>query len=75
MLVTEWPEFVDMDWAGAAAAMSRRILIDGRNVLNGDELAAAGFTYSSFGRGTVAPKGVEAEAASASFASLQWGRG
>jgi UDPglucose 6-dehydrogenase len=75
VLVTEWPEFVDMDWAAAAAAMSRRILIDGRNVLNGDELAAAGFTYSSFGRGTVAPKGAEVGAASASFASLQWGRG
>ena len=46
-----------MDWATAGAAMSRRILIDGRNVLNGEELAAQGFTYSSFGRGTVAPKG------------------
>jgi UDPglucose 6-dehydrogenase len=74
VLVTEWPEFVDMDWASAAMAMRRRILIDGRNVLNGAEVAAAGFTYSSFGRGTVAPKGVEA-ATSASFASLQWNRG
>jgi UDPglucose 6-dehydrogenase len=76
VLVTEWPEFVDMDWASAATAMNRRILIDGRNVLNGEELAAHGFTYSSFGRGTVAPKGVEVGAAtSGAFASLQWGRG
>ena len=76
VLVTEWPEFVDMDWASAAMAMRRRILIDGRNVLNGAELAAAGFTYSSFGRGTVAPKDVEVgAAASAPFASLQWNRG
>ena len=56
ILVTEWPEFVDIDWAAAgaddeAAASS----IDGRNVLTGEQLAAAGFTYTSFGRGTLMP--------------------
>ena len=77
VLVTEWPEFVDFDWAIAAATMRRRVLIDGRNVLNGEELAAHGFTYTSFGRGTVVPDDVAAGtvAATGSLTSLQWGRG
>ena len=77
ILVTEWPEFVDFDWAIAAPTMRRRVLIDGRNVLNGEELAAFGFTYTSFGRGTVVPDDVKADtvAATGSLASLQWGRG
>ena len=77
VLVTEWPEFIDLDWALAASTMRRRVLIDGRNVLSGEELAAIGFTYSSFGRGTVSPDAVGAGALAAAgrFASLQWGRG
>jgi UDPglucose 6-dehydrogenase len=77
VLVTEWPEFVDFDWALAATIMRRKLLIDGRNVLNGVELASHGFTYSSFGRGTVAPDAVGAGAGAPAgrLASLQWGRG
>ena len=77
VLVTEWPEFIELDWALAGSTMRRRVLIDGRNVLSGEELAAIGFTYSSFGRGTVSPDAVGAGALAAAgrFASLQWGRG
>ncbi len=77
VLVTEWPEFVELDWALAGPTMSRRNIIDGRNVLRGAELAAAGFTYTSFGRGTVAPEVVEEGigAGATRVASLQWGRG
>jgi len=77
VLVTEWPEFIDLDWALAGSTMRRRVLIDGRNVLSGEELVAIGFTYSSFGRGTVSPDAVGAGALAAAgrFASLQWGRG
>jgi UDPglucose 6-dehydrogenase len=72
ILVTEWPEFVDLDWSTAGEAMKRRIVIDGRNVLTGEDLAAAGFAYSSFGRGTLMPSSpsggpVEAGARVASF--------
>src|SRR5829696_3337950 len=31
VLVTEWPEFRDVDWAAAAERMSGRLAIDGRN--------------------------------------------
>jgi len=77
ILVTEWPEFSELDWALAAQTMRRRVLIDGRNVLNGEELAAAGFTYSSFGRGTVTPDAAVTETVGAPgrLSSLQWGRG
>ena len=77
ILVTEWPEFIDLDWGLAASTMRRRQILDGRNVQSGEELAALGFTYSSFGRGTVSPDtvGAEALAAASRFASLQWGRG
>jgi len=77
ILVTEWPEFVELDWGAAGATMRRRVLIDGRNVLSGERLAAAGFAYSSFGRGTYVPDGA-AEGALASTGrvrTLQWGEG
>lgn len=77
VLVTEWPEFVDLDWGAIGATMRRRIVIDGRNVLAGDRMAAAGYLYSSFGRGTIMPD-AQAEpvaAAAGRVASLQWGEG
>ena len=52
VLVTEWPEFVQLDWRAAGATMRRRVVVDGRNVLSAEELTASGFAYSSFGRGT-----------------------
>jgi UDPglucose 6-dehydrogenase len=77
ILVTEWPEFVDLDWAMAGETMNRRILIDGRNVLTGVQMAAHGFTYSSFGRGTIGPDNVAegALAGAGRLASLGWGGG
>jgi UDPglucose 6-dehydrogenase len=76
VLVTEWPEFVDLDWSVAAPTMNRRIVIDGRNVLSGETLAAAGIVYSSFGRGTIVPTALDGAAVEPDrVATLQWGRG
>jgi UDPglucose 6-dehydrogenase len=74
VLVTEWPEFVDMDWNSAGASMRQRIVIDGRNVLSGDKLAASGFSFSSFGRGTLLPdEATETLGTGLAWnASLQW---
>jgi UDPglucose 6-dehydrogenase len=52
VLVTEWPELRELDWAEAATRMRNRLLIDGRNVLDPDALRALGFTYEGIGRGT-----------------------
>jgi UDPglucose 6-dehydrogenase len=51
VLVTEWPEFADLDWAGEVKQrMARPVVIDGRNVLDREALRAAGFTYEGVGR-------------------------
>jgi UDPglucose 6-dehydrogenase len=52
VLVTEWPEFRELDWSAAAARMPGRLVIDGRNVLDRATLEAAGFTYEGIGRGS-----------------------
>jgi UDPglucose 6-dehydrogenase len=50
VLVTEWPEFREIDWAGAAERMTRPLVIDGRNFLDAELLRAAGFAYEGIGR-------------------------
>lgn len=77
VLVTEWPEFIELDWSVVGSLMARRIVIDGRNVLVGQRLTEAGFLYSSFGRGTMAPATAAGRepAVSGQRASLRWGEG
>jgi hypothetical protein len=50
VLVTEWPEFVEIDWAPIARAMSGNVVIDGRNALDPDAIRAAGLAYEGIGR-------------------------
>ena len=50
VLVTEWPEYRDLDWARVGQTVARRIVVDGRNCLDGAELARLGFAYHSVGR-------------------------
>jgi UDPglucose 6-dehydrogenase len=49
VVVTEWPEFLRLDWAALKEAMRRPVVIDGRNVLDPDALREAGFTYEGVG--------------------------
>jgi len=51
VLVTEWPEFAELDWAEAAGRMARPLLVDGRNFLDPEALRGAGFEYEGIGRG------------------------
>jgi UDPglucose 6-dehydrogenase len=50
ILVTEWPEFAELDWSAAAERMARPLLIDGRNFLDPALLRGAGFEYEGIGR-------------------------
>jgi UDPglucose 6-dehydrogenase len=51
VLVTEWPEFRELDWGGdVAERMATPLVVDGRNFLDGDALAEAGFSYEGVGR-------------------------
>jgi UDPglucose 6-dehydrogenase len=51
VLVTEWPEFRDLDWAGEIKPrLKSPVVVDGRNFLDRKMLQAAGFTYEGVGR-------------------------
>jgi UDPglucose 6-dehydrogenase len=50
VLVTEWPQFAELDWVQMAGRMARPLLIDGRNFLDPEAMRAAGFTYEGIGR-------------------------
>jgi UDPglucose 6-dehydrogenase len=51
VLVTEWPEFGELDWANDVKHRMRvPLVVDGRNFLDRDELERAGFTYEGIGR-------------------------
>lgn len=49
VLVTEWPEYVRLDWVAVAAAMRRPIVIDGRNCIDPAVAVAAGMEYEAIG--------------------------
>jgi UDPglucose 6-dehydrogenase len=50
VLVTEWQEFRELDLTAVADAMAGDVLVDGRNALDGQAAAAAGFRYEGMGR-------------------------
>ncbi len=50
ILVTEWPEFNEIDWRAAADRMNGTLVIDGRNFLDPTAVRAAGFAYEGIGR-------------------------
>jgi UDPglucose 6-dehydrogenase len=51
VLVTEWPEFLQLDWSEVAEAMRGKLVIDGRNALDPKVVRAAGLLYEGIGRG------------------------
>jgi UDPglucose 6-dehydrogenase len=62
VLVTEWPEFAELDWSEAASRMARPLLVDGRNFLDPQKLVSAGFEYEGIGRAPVdAPSAATAD--------------
>src|SRR4051794_5244594 len=51
VLVTEWPEFAELDLAEVARLMRGKLLIDGRNVFDPEQVRDAGLIYEGIGRG------------------------
>jgi UDPglucose 6-dehydrogenase len=51
VLVTEWPEFAELDWAAVAKRMATPVLVDGRNFLDPVAMREAGLSYEGIGRG------------------------
>jgi UDPglucose 6-dehydrogenase len=50
VIVTEWPELSGIDWKAALESMRGNVIIDGRNMLDPDELRTLGFVYEGIGR-------------------------
>jgi len=63
VVVTAWPAFAALDWAGLRSRMMRPIVVDGRRVLDRAALERAGYQYLCLGR---QPDSIPASAASPS---------
>ena len=50
ILVTEWKEFRLPTWGVIKKAMKQPVVLDGRNIYDGDELQEMGFVYHCIGR-------------------------
>ncbi len=50
VLITEWPEFKDVDYGRVANVMRGDYFLDGRNFLDPQEMMSAGLHYGSIGR-------------------------
>ncbi|AYY15219.1 UDP-glucose/GDP-mannose dehydrogenase family protein [Actinobacteria bacterium YIM 96077] len=50
LLLTEWPEFRELDPAELGDVVAARVVVDGRNCLDGNAWRAAGWTYRGLGR-------------------------
>lgn len=49
-IVTEWPEYLRLDWNRARQVMRDPVLVDGRNCLDPSGIAQLGFRYHAVGR-------------------------
>ncbi|MCF8011401.1 MAG: UDP-glucose/GDP-mannose dehydrogenase family protein [Clostridiales bacterium] len=49
VLVTEWKEFIRLSYAKLGELMRQKIIIDGRNILDGQALKKEGFNYIGVG--------------------------
>jgi UDPglucose 6-dehydrogenase len=49
-LLTDWDQFRHVRWEQIAPLMNKKIIVDGRNMLEREELAASGFIYTGIGR-------------------------
>ncbi|GHJ32900.1 MULTISPECIES: UDP-glucose dehydrogenase family protein [Streptomyces] len=50
LVLTEWPEFRDLDWKRVAGLLQAPVVYDFRNLLDPDELRRAGLTCEGIGR-------------------------
>jgi UDPglucose 6-dehydrogenase len=50
LLLTEWPEFRELDWQRVYGLMVRPLVLDGRNLLDPPKMRELGFEYHSIGR-------------------------
>lgn len=50
VIITDWPEFLEMDFKKIKKLMKKPIIIDGRNIFSPQKMKELGFDYYSIGR-------------------------
>ena len=50
LLLTEWKDYRELDWARVHSVMARPLVLDARNALAPEKMKGLGFEYHSFGR-------------------------
>jgi UDPglucose 6-dehydrogenase len=50
VIVTEWPEFAELDLGELKRRMANAVIVDGRNMLRAEDVRSAGFVYEGIGR-------------------------
>lgn len=55
LIATEWNEFRAPDFEKMASLMSNKVIFDGRNVFDLDQMKELGYYYESIGRKTIVP--------------------
>ncbi len=55
VIVTEWAEFIDLDWRTVLSVMRTPAILDGRDCLDPDAMTSLGFRYAGIGRGGSRP--------------------
>lgn len=55
VVVTEWPEFRVLNYRVLSKLMREKVIFDGRNIYDPEEIQEFGFTYYSIGRQPVKP--------------------
>jgi UDPglucose 6-dehydrogenase len=51
VLITEWPEFKELDYERLKTIMKAPVFIDTKNLLDNEKMSALGFSYFGIGRG------------------------
>jgi UDPglucose 6-dehydrogenase len=68
LVLTEWDEFRDLDYARIRANLRYPIIVDGRNLLSPEQMRNLGFIYLSIGRPDVIPAEVSRPVATEALA-------
>ncbi len=55
LILTEWDEFLRVDWERLRTLVERPLIIDGRNLYAREQVAARGFEYVGIGRNSDTP--------------------
>jgi UDPglucose 6-dehydrogenase len=72
VIVTEWSELESLSLERAAGVMAKRVIVDGRNLLDPGAVRAAGFVYEGIGRPAPRLEAADGEGLASTLALARW---